>query len=182
MVWGTPQRLINEEDPTLDFQMLLHIMANDYRSIRHMILAGWRPKEARNCGFSLTLNDMKHWEVSDATMLHFALCSGLFEAAIVLLVAFPEHAEVACRAREQSGEERLWTPRGLADFLILTFSHQPEKMAAYSATAALLRRLEEDRASFPFVNILSTAERLVALGPCAASALAVLLSKTGVEK
>eukprot|EP00961_Rhodomonas_salina_P228480 3087900-Rhodomonas_salina.1 len=63
VVWGTPQQLLDPDDPMLDFQMLLHIQTDDYRSIRHMILAGWRPKEARNCGFSLTLNDKtKHWE------------------------------------------------------------------------------------------------------------------------
>jgi len=158
--------------------MLLHIQTDDFRSIRHMVLAGWRPKAARNCSFSLALNKdtVSHqvWEVTDATPLHFALCCGLFQAAAVLLVAFPEHADVACRAQERSGEERHWTALGITSFLAVIFKDLPAKTAAYSEAAAVLLRLQTESARVPFVHMPSPVERLQALGPCPTSALAAL--------
>jgi len=179
VVWGTPRRSIQIDDDALDFQMLLHIQTDDYRSIRHMILAGWRPRALRDCNFALALNhdaaSQLLWEVSEATPLHFALCCGLFQAAAVLLVAFPEHADLTCVAKESSGEERKWNALDITTYLAGMFREQPAKAAAYADAAVFLTRLQEDKQSVPFVNIPSPVARLHAVGSCPVSGLAALL-------
>mmetsp|Transcript_3822 Transcript_3822/g.9310 ORF Transcript_3822/g.9310 Transcript_3822/m.9310 type:complete len:275 (-) Transcript_3822:14-838(-) len=181
VAWGTPRRSMNIGDTALDLQMLLHIQHGDCRAVRKMILAGWRPKTVPNCSFVMVLNDdtasRQLWEVSAATPLHFALGGGFFQAAAVLLVAFPEQADVACRAQEKSGEERhQWTALDMINFLAVVFQDKPTKSAKYSEAGTVLLWLQRNSAAVPFLNIPSPVHRLLALGPCPSADLATLVS------
>jgi len=180
VVWGTPRRSVHIDEAALDLQMLLHIQSDDFCSVRNMIMAGWRPRAELNCNFALALNDdtasRQLWEVSAATPLHFALGCGFFQAAAVLLVAFPELANVACHALEKSGEVRHWTAVDMINFLVVVFQDQPTKSAKYAEAGTVLLWLQKNSAAVPFLNIPSPVHRLLALGPCPSADLAALVA------
>lgn len=180
---GRPVSRVPELPVTLDLAIMRSIQADNYKFIRHMIMAGWSPVNPTACGFSITINrqgEREVWQVKRATPLHYAVCCGSLQAAAAILIAFPETASLSCKVECSSSHmplESMWTTHDLTSFFgNLYMSLDEERHTAYKQASSVLLRLKQDPQSLPFMQHASPQERLAAAGTDALQVTSALFS------
>lgn len=164
--WPVPQM-----SGTLNLAIMRSIQSDNYKFIRHMIIHGWTPTNPSACSFPITINrdgEKEMWQVSQATPLHYAVCSGSLQAAAAILIAFPELAFQTCKVVTESSRmpaETMWTTLDLTSFfgkLYMTLDR--ERHLAYTQASLVLLRLQQDPARVPFMQFATARERLEQAG------------------
>lgn len=157
---------------TIDLAIMRSIQADNYKFIRHMIMTGWTPTNPSACSFSITINrngDQEIWRVSQATPLHYAVCSGSLQAATAILIAFPELAALSCKVKtadtSRMPRESTWTSLDLTSFfgnLYMTLDR--DRHLAYQQASLVLLHLKQDPMRLPFMEFPTPVGRLSAAG------------------
>jgi len=168
---GQPVSRVPDQPLTLDLAIMRSIQSDNYKFIRHMIMAGWSPTNNTACGFSVNINrnsEREVWHVRQATPLHYAVCCGALQAASALLIAFPELAFLSCKVEtscDDFSRATSWTALDFASFFgNLYVAVEEERHLAYKQASLVLLHLKEDRSRLPFMEAETARERLADAG------------------
>mmetsp|Transcript_27027 Transcript_27027/g.54402 ORF Transcript_27027/g.54402 Transcript_27027/m.54402 type:complete len:269 (-) Transcript_27027:70-876(-) len=175
----------------METAVMSSIQADNFKFVRHMIMAGGTYSTPNQCIFSVTINRLgadrqvkEDWHVSNANPLHYAISCGSLNAAVALLIAFPELISEKCAVRIEAegrkAKRARWTPLSLASFFAqLYLCVDAPRHEGYSRAAAVLERLSTDPQGFPFVHHDTPRERLEASGSDMDVVLTAFAAATG---
>ena len=162
------------------------VQADDYHGILELARCGaaHAMAEKRKCGFALALkpedgamSDLPvSLRVSNANLLHYAVCIGSFHAATALMVVNPELLRGTCRVVTNDGtsdnplHEEVWCAAELARLFCVLYeggNGDDEVLATRLLFEQALQVLElgnECPEQLPFINLPTVHERLAAAG------------------
>jgi hypothetical protein len=188
-VMGTAVQRVPDLPLNLDLAMMRSIQADNYKFIRYMIMSGWAPTNPAGCSFPLSINrgfETEEWKISQATPLHYAVCSGSLQAASALLIAFPEFASMSCKVETVSArmpQTLMWTTLDLTDFFAyLYMSLDSGRHLAFRQASSVLLQLQQDPDRLPFMRASTPSERLEQAGKNPSLVLSPVLEAASLSR
>lgn len=164
---GHPVTIVPNLPENLDLAILRSIQTDNFKFIRHMIMAGWKPTNPTACGFSITINKygvQEQWQVTQATPLHYAVCCASLQAATAILIAFPALASLSCKVTSSASDfpqSSRWTTLDLTSFFgNLYKSVDQPRHKAYEQASLVLLQMALDPPCLSFMQQLTPRERL----------------------
>ncbi len=135
---------------TLNFAIMRSIGADNYKFIRDIIMSGWAPTNPTGYSFSLKIHSglgTEEWTISQATPLHYAVCSGSLRAAAAILIAFPDFASMSCKVETSSTrmpQRPMWTTLDLTSFFAnLYMPLDSDRHLAYRLASSVILQLQQ---------------------------------------
>ena len=185
VVTGVPSVALPAGGTELFNVLMSFVVRDDYYAVLELARRGGDSIGATHkCGFTVALRPEQGSSiaascpeqlcVSDANLLHYAICINAFRAAIALLVVCPSvlHARckvVATNPATQKKVEEFWGVSDLARIFCLLYDERGNSdvsatAAVYNQALPLLEIGEQDLNNLPFLTLPSKMQRIQAAG------------------
>lgn len=199
-VRGTPAAPVPSDTKGLFRLAMQFVQEDDYNGLMQLARCGLANafNETKKCGFScdITTGTATYFEgqvmpdgpmeVRGASLLHYAVSIGSFQAGSALLVICPAMLKTTCAVSlscmgESSGRcwQARWTPLEMAEFFCSLYSEDPEvdlqveegmaarvreTLAVYCQALAVLQAAEQCPEGFPYLALPCVRDRVDAAG------------------
>ena len=166
------------------------VVRDDYHGIIELARRGGTDVDfKRKCGFTVALSAEalgvaesfpRQLCVSDANLLHYAICVSSFRAALALLIACPSLLQHRCIVAGKQLDARGWAASELARLFCSVYQDGDRQVIQtamlYAMSCPLLEIGEKDRKHLPFLALPTISERVAAAGPDGEAAIKAFLA------
>ena len=171
------------------------VVRDDYHGIIELARRGGTDVDfKRKCGFTVALSAEapgvaecfpRQLCISDANLLHYAICVSSFRAALALLIVCPALLQGRCTVAGKQLDARRWAASELARLFCRVYRDGEgevlETALLYDTSLPLLEIGEKDRKQLPFLALPTIAERIASAGPDGEAVSKAFLAAAGTH-